>query len=222
MTWRWTASHVCRCGTTGAPARVPEVAGAGRVPRVLPPRDRIGAAEDLVFLVQTLVAPDAREGKGKATEEEGEGEGEGEGGGGGGGGAPAYGLSEYNATTGEWRRAAGAVPMFAQCAAAGGKVVVVGGWDPATLEPVAEVRVLDPAAGTWRRGAPMGAARVVLRVRRGGGAGVRGGGPRPAEERAAGGGGVRRRGGRVAAVAAMGEERDECQGAAAAGAGSGR
>ncbi|OAY63880.1 F-box/kelch-repeat protein [Ananas comosus] len=146
-------------------------------------RDRIGAAEDLVFLVQTLVAPDAREGKGKATEEEGEGEGEG----------------RRRAGGGGHRRGGG------------------GGWDPATLEPVAEVRVLDPAAGTWRRGAPMGAARSFFACA---GAGAR--------VYAAGGHDRQKNALRAAeaydvaadewaAVAAMGEERDECQGAAAAG-----
>ncbi|GJN21355.1 hypothetical protein PR202_gb08824 [Eleusine coracana subsp. coracana] len=51
-----------------------------------------------------------------------------------------------------WRGA-----VASPCAAAGDgrHVAVVGGWDPRTLRPTSEVRVLDVLAGAWRRGRAM-------------------------------------------------------------------
>ncbi|KAL6634574.1 hypothetical protein ACP70R_027245 [Stipagrostis hirtigluma subsp. patula] len=103
-------------------------------------RRAAGAAEDVVFLVQ--VAPAGSDGKGST---------------------PEFVLAAANLTTGEWRRVEGAaaawgpVPLFAQCAAAGDgrHVAVTGGWDPVTLRPTTDVRVLDVPAGAWRRGCPM-------------------------------------------------------------------
>ncbi|PUZ76154.1 hypothetical protein GQ55_1G267200 [Panicum hallii var. hallii] len=103
-------------------------------------RGAAGAAEDVVFLVQAV--PAAGDGKGST---------------------PECALTAANLTTGEWRRvegpgeAWGPVPLFAQCAAAndGRHVAVVGGWDPDTLRPTSDVRVLDVPAGTWRRGRQM-------------------------------------------------------------------
>jgi hypothetical protein len=101
-----------------------------------------GAEEDVVFVVQASPA----------------------GGGDGKGCTPQCALAAANLTTGEWHRVAaawGPVPLFAQCAAAGDgrHVAVVGGWDPATLRPTADVRVLDVPASAWRRGAPVPDAR---------------------------------------------------------------
>ncbi|CAO2046221.1 unnamed protein product [Urochloa humidicola] len=121
-------------------------------------RKAAGAAEDIVFLVQA--APACGDGKGKSTLE--------------------CALAAANLTTGEWRRvtgpAAGAwppVPLFAQCAAAGGgdgrHVAIVGGWDPDTLRPTSDVRVLDVPAGTWRRGRPMPDSRSFFGCAGGGG-----------------------------------------------------
>ncbi|GJM85290.1 hypothetical protein PR202_ga01727 [Eleusine coracana subsp. coracana] len=102
-----------------------------------------GAAEDVVFLVQASLPACGGGGDGKGSS------------------TPQCALAAANLTTGEWRRvdaeAWGPVPLFAQCAAAGDgrHVAVVGGWDPRTLRPTSEVRVLDVLAGAWRRGAPV-------------------------------------------------------------------
>ncbi|CAL4887241.1 unnamed protein product [Urochloa decumbens] len=114
-------------------------------------RRAAGAAEDIVFLVQA--APPA--------------------GGGGKGSMPECALAAANLTTGEWRRVMGPVPLFAQCAAAGDgrHVAVVGGWDPDTLRPTSDVRVLDVPAGTWRRGRPMPDTRSFFGCSGGGGDG---------------------------------------------------
>lgn len=102
-----------------------------------------GAAENVVFLVQAAPALAPADGDGKRS-------------------PPECGLAAANLTTGEWRRvegaaAWGAVPLFAQCVAAGDgrHVAVVGGWDPTTLSPTRDIRVLDVPAGTWRRGRPI-------------------------------------------------------------------
>lgn len=80
-------------------------------------------------------------------------------------GTPLYGLSVYNATLDTWHRVAipERIPLFCECVALqdAGKVLLIGGWDPETLQPVKDVFVLDfSAAGrSWRRGKPMSAAR---------------------------------------------------------------
>ncbi|KQJ99930.1 F-box/kelch-repeat protein At2g44130 [Brachypodium distachyon] len=96
-----------------------------------------GSTEDIVYLVQ---AAPADKSKSSTT--------------------PECWLATANLTTGDWRRVTHAVPLFAQCASvAGHHVAVLGGWDPDTLRPARDVRVLDAQAATWRRGQPMPDAR---------------------------------------------------------------
>uniref|UniRef100_A0A1J3HWG1 F-box/kelch-repeat protein SKIP20 n=1 Tax=Noccaea caerulescens TaxID=107243 RepID=A0A1J3HWG1_NOCCA len=136
-------------------------------------RRRFGKAESLLCLVQPLTSPspvnppiDGEVGE-KKKEEEGESQqrqqqqprvi-----------GTPLYGLSVYNATLDTWHRVAipERIPLFCECVALqdAGKVLLIGGWDPDTLQPVPDVFVLDFLAGEgsgrrWRRGKPMSAAR---------------------------------------------------------------
>lgn len=77
---------------------------------------------------------------------------------------PQYGLSIYNATKQTWQRMMGPkhIPMFCQCLAIpnSGKLLLLGGWDPDTLEPVSDVYILDLIGGArWRRAASMSVAR---------------------------------------------------------------
>ncbi|CAN8280118.1 unnamed protein product [Cochlearia groenlandica] len=82
-------------------------------------------------------------------------------------GTPLYGLSVYNATLDTWHRVIAIpdrIPLFCECVSLQelGKVLLIGGWDPETLQPVKDVFVLDFTSGTgrrWRRGKPMAAAR---------------------------------------------------------------
>lgn len=116
-------------------------------------RERIGTAEDLIFLVQALggygaaIASDTKDpGKpAEATDLR----------------PPVYALSIYIATDGSWHRLVSPepIPMFAQCVTVEGKLVLVGGWDPVTLDPVPIVRILDLVTGEWRKGRPMSTAR---------------------------------------------------------------
>ncbi|XP_065044867.1 F-box/kelch-repeat protein At2g44130-like [Musa acuminata AAA Group] len=174
-------------------------------------RERIGVAEDLIFLVQAVVPVDKGSGSDEGEEKRK-------------GGAaacrpPVYGLSAYNATLGSWHRVVTPeqVPLFAQVAAVGREVVLLGGWDRASLEPTAEVRVLDLATGGWRRGAAMKAARSFFAC-----AAVEG------RVYVAGGHDGQKNALRSAesydpavdawsALPEMGEERDECRGVAAGG-----
>ncbi|CAK7325028.1 unnamed protein product [Dovyalis caffra] len=83
---------------------------------------------------------------------------------------PQYALSIYNATHNLWQRTrpteGSGIPMFCQCLAlpSSGKLLLLGGWDPTTLEPVPHVYILDligttGAACKWRRGASMSVPR---------------------------------------------------------------
>ncbi|KAG2258574.1 hypothetical protein Bca52824_077868 [Brassica carinata] len=77
---------------------------------------------------------------------------------------PLYGLSVYNATLDTWHRVAipERIPLFCECVALqdAGKVLLIGGWDPETLQPVKDVFVLDFSGGRgWKRGKPMSSAR---------------------------------------------------------------
>ncbi|CAH8347147.1 unnamed protein product [Eruca vesicaria subsp. sativa] len=77
---------------------------------------------------------------------------------------PRFGLSVYNATMSTWNRVAfpeQQIPLFCECVAvqASGKVLLIGGWDPVTLQPVKDVYVLELAGEgsgrRWRKGASM-------------------------------------------------------------------
>lgn len=79
---------------------------------------------------------------------------------------PGYGLTVYSTGEDKWRRIPhspilpGGIPMFCHCVAVAAKLVLIGGWDPTTLDSVADVYVYDfVGGGGWRRGAPMSVAR---------------------------------------------------------------
>ncbi|KAF0895253.1 hypothetical protein E2562_008584 [Oryza meyeriana var. granulata] len=127
---------------------------AASAPAFASARAAAGANEDLVYLLQ--FSNPAAEGP----KEEGDAPGN----------SPPYGVAVYNVTTGEWRREkAPPVPMFAQCAAVGTRLAVLGGWDPQTFEPVADVHVLDVSNGVWRRAPPMRSARSFFACAEAGG-----------------------------------------------------
>eukprot|EP00262_Sarcandra_glabra_P002350 TRINITY_DN12631_c0_g1_i1.p1 TRINITY_DN12631_c0_g1~~TRINITY_DN12631_c0_g1_i1.p1 ORF type:complete len:399 (+),score=28.28 TRINITY_DN12631_c0_g1_i1:431-1627(+) len=79
---------------------------------------------------------------------------------------PVYGLTIYNATHGTWHRIPptpllpSGIPMFCHCVTLPGKLLLIGGWDPTTLDSVPDVYVYDfLSGGGWTRGAPMSTAR---------------------------------------------------------------
>uniref|UniRef100_A0A0E0J087 F-box domain-containing protein n=1 Tax=Oryza nivara TaxID=4536 RepID=A0A0E0J087_ORYNI len=133
---------------------------AAATPAFAMARAEAGANEDLVYLLQ-FANPAAAAAAAEEAKEEGDAPAN----------SPAYGVAVYNVTTGEWRRekAAPPVPMFAQCAAVGTRLAVLGGWDPETFEPVADVHVLDASTGVWRSAPPMRSARSFFACAEAGG-----------------------------------------------------
>lgn len=81
---------------------------------------------------------------------------------------PSYGLSVYNVSNKTWQRVSCKsafeqlpVPMFCHCVSLPdlNKLMIVGGWDTQTLEPVSRVYVFDLVTRTLTRGASMKKAR---------------------------------------------------------------
>lgn len=79
---------------------------------------------------------------------------------------PQFALNIYNATQNIWQKTSppGGIPLFCQCLAlpSCSKILLLGGWDSTTLEPVPDVYILDlTGAGgcRWKRGAPMSVSR---------------------------------------------------------------
>ncbi|CAD5321318.1 unnamed protein product [Arabidopsis thaliana] len=78
---------------------------------------------------------------------------------------PRFGLSVYNAAMSTWHRVAfpeeEQIPLFCECVVLqdAGKILLIGGWDPETLQPTRDVYVLEFAGRKWRRGAPMKESR---------------------------------------------------------------
>ncbi|KAL5545603.1 hypothetical protein UlMin_005290 [Ulmus minor] len=76
-------------------------------------------------------------------------------------GPPAYGISIFDPETGNWDRIdpvpkfPNGLPLFCQVASSEGKLVVMGGWDPASYEPVRDVFVYEFTTREWRRGKDM-------------------------------------------------------------------
>ncbi|CAH8308330.1 unnamed protein product [Eruca vesicaria subsp. sativa] len=81
-------------------------------------------------------------------------------------GTPLYGLSVYNATLDTWHCVAipERIPLFCECVSLqdSKQLLLIGGWDPETLQPVKDVFILDFSSGDgrgWKRGKPMSSAR---------------------------------------------------------------
>ncbi|KAK9288019.1 hypothetical protein L1049_016464 [Liquidambar formosana] len=81
---------------------------------------------------------------------------------------PLYGLSIYNASRHTWHRmmpncgfGSSGIPMFCHCVAlpSCGKLLLLGGWDPTSLEALPDVYVLDFIGGGFRRAASMSVGR---------------------------------------------------------------
>ncbi|KAF8010467.1 hypothetical protein BT93_J1180 [Corymbia citriodora subsp. variegata] len=76
-------------------------------------------------------------------------------------GPPRYAITVFDPETGAWDLLdpvpdyPDGLPLFCRLASCDGELVVLGGWDPKTYEPVADVFVYDLAARRWRRGAAM-------------------------------------------------------------------
>lgn len=90
-------------------------------------------------------------------------------------GSAAYGISVFDPVARSWERLESpaeypdGLPLFCQVCGSDGKLVVMGGWSPASYHPVASVFVYDFAAGRWRQGRDMPTKRSFFAVGGGGG-----------------------------------------------------
>ncbi|XP_057956435.1 F-box/kelch-repeat protein At2g44130-like [Malania oleifera] len=88
--------------------------------------------------------------------------------------SPAYGISVFYPASGSWVRLGpvleypNGLPLFCQVCGSEGKLVVMGGWDPASYEPVTDVFVYDFTTGQWRRGRDMPSKRSFFAAGAGG------------------------------------------------------
>lgn len=80
--------------------------------------------------------------------------------------SPSYAITVFDPVGRTWERLdpvpgyPGGLPLFCQVAGCeGGKLVVMGGWDPASYDPVTDVFLYDIASRRWRRCAPMPSKR---------------------------------------------------------------
>lgn len=75
--------------------------------------------------------------------------------------APVYAVTVHDLRTGEWERLPPipdyphGMPLFCQCVAAGGALFVLGGWDPASWEPINRVYMYSFRDARWTRRADM-------------------------------------------------------------------
>ncbi|RWR77671.1 F-box/kelch-repeat-like protein [Cinnamomum micranthum f. kanehirae] len=80
-------------------------------------------------------------------------------------GPPAYRLTVFDALVGKWECLPAVpiypdgLPLFCQLVGLQGKLVVMGGWDPSSWDPVRHVFIYDFTRREWRQGRDMPAAR---------------------------------------------------------------
>lgn len=80
-------------------------------------------------------------------------------------GPPSYGLSVFDPVSGDWDRLdpvpkyPDGLPLFCQLCSCEGKLIVMGGWDPVTWEPIKGVFVYDFINRRWSKGKDMPSKR---------------------------------------------------------------
>ncbi|KAK1259040.1 F-box/kelch-repeat protein [Acorus gramineus] len=77
----------------------------------------------------------------------------------------AYGVTVFDSISNDWELLPPipiyphGLPLFCQVVGTEGKLIVLGGWDPISWDPVKDVWVYDFRLGSWRRGSDMPCAR---------------------------------------------------------------
>ncbi|XP_002531581.2 F-box/kelch-repeat protein At1g80440 [Ricinus communis] len=83
---------------------------------------------------------------------------------------PRYGVTLCDPINGIWERFElvpeypDGLPLFCQVTSSEGKLLVIGGWDPVSYEPVSYVFVYDFITGIWRQGKDMPESRSFFAV----------------------------------------------------------
>ncbi|KAK6925793.1 Kelch repeat type 1 [Dillenia turbinata] len=84
--------------------------------------------------------------------------------------SPVYGVSVFDQVSGTWERVDSVpkypdgLPMFCQLASSEGKLVLMGGWNPVSYEPVRDVFVYDFVSRLWRQGKDMPSKRSFFAI----------------------------------------------------------
>ncbi|GMI71491.1 Kelch repeat F-box 1, KISS ME DEADLY 2 [Hibiscus trionum] len=86
------------------------------------------------------------------------------------GGSPSYGIAVFDSVSQNWDRLApvpkylNGLPLFCQLASCDGKLVVMGGWDPVSYNPVSDVFIYDFTTRQWRQGKDVPAKRSFFAI----------------------------------------------------------
>lgn len=84
--------------------------------------------------------------------------------------SPAYGVTVFDPLSLTWERLRPVpdfplgLPLFCQTASCQGKLVLMGGWDPLSYEPLTDVFVYDFRMNEWRRGKDMPTKRSFFAI----------------------------------------------------------
>lgn len=80
-------------------------------------------------------------------------------------GSPGYGIAVFDPVSSNWQKLSqipkypNGLPLFCQLSSVEGKLVVIGGWDPASYDPVKDVFVYDFTTQSWKQGEDMPSKR---------------------------------------------------------------
>ncbi|XVE74341.1 hypothetical protein DITRI_Ditri12bG0009400 [Diplodiscus trichospermus] len=81
-----------------------------------------------------------------------------------------YGISVFDSASQSWDKLApvprypNGLPLFCQLASCEGKLVVMGGWDPVSYDPVTDVFIYDFMTQQWRQGKDMPSKRSFFAI----------------------------------------------------------
>lgn len=85
-------------------------------------------------------------------------------------GPPAFGISVFDSVSQTWERVEsypkypGRLPLFCHITSSQGKLILMGGWDPDTYDPVTDVFIYDFRAQKWARGSDMPTKRSLFAI----------------------------------------------------------
>ncbi|XP_020215683.1 F-box/kelch-repeat protein At1g15670 [Cajanus cajan] len=136
---------------------------------------------------------------------------------------PCYGITVFDPEAMAWDRVDPVpdypfgLPLFCQVASCDGSLVLMGGWDPATYEPLTAVFVYDFRTSEWRRGRDMPEKRSFFAIGSGMGRVYVAGGHDENKNALATAWAYDPRGDEWALLGRMGRERDECEGVVVGG-----
>ncbi|XP_022734313.1 F-box/kelch-repeat protein At2g44130-like [Durio zibethinus] len=84
--------------------------------------------------------------------------------------SPCYGIVVFDSVSRSWDRLAlvpryqNGLPLFCQLASCEGKLVMMGGWDPVSYDPVTDVFIYDFMTQQWRQGKDMPSKRSFFAI----------------------------------------------------------